>query len=81
MYGITDDTLITQFDNLGRDHDATLIIKVLRICRQANLKLNKDKCLFQCTSIPFFAEIMLQSRVSSHPRDVQALIAMPPHKC
>ena len=30
------------FDNMGRDHDATLD-NVLRICKQSNLKLNKDK--------------------------------------
>ena len=37
--------LIEGFNVMGRDNDATLN-KVLRICRQANLKLNKDKCLF-----------------------------------
>ena len=50
-FGITDDILITGFDELGRDHNMTLD-NVLRISRQANLKLNKDKCLFRCTSIP-----------------------------
>ena len=36
--------LIAGFDEQGRNHDATLD-KVLRVCRQANLKPNKDKCL------------------------------------
>ena len=42
MFGIADNILIAWFDDIGRDHDAT-VDKVLRICRQANLKLNKDK--------------------------------------
>ena len=50
--------LIAGFDHMGRDYDATLN-KVLRICRQANLKLNKDKCLFWSIGIPFFGEVMI----------------------
>ena len=57
VFGIADDILIAGFDDMGRDHDATLI-SVLRICRQVNLKLNKDKCLFQCTCIPFFGKVI-----------------------
>ena len=52
-FGITDYILIAQFDELGTDHDA-ILDKVLRIYRQANLKLNRDKYLFRCTSIPFW---------------------------
>ena len=40
VFGIADDILIEGFDEMGRAHDATLN-KVLRICRWANLKLNK----------------------------------------
>ena len=32
-------------NRVGRDHDE-MLEKVLQICRQANLKHNKDKCLF-----------------------------------
>ena len=46
------DVLITGFDEQGKDHDATLD-RVVRVCRQTNLNLNKDKHLFRCTSIPF----------------------------
>ena len=56
VFGIADDVLITGC-NMARDHDATLNT-LLRICRQASLKLNKDKCLFRCTSIPFFGEVI-----------------------
>ena len=54
-FGIADDILIAVFNDISREHDATLS-KVLRICRQANLKLNKDKCLFMGTNIPLFCE-------------------------
>ena len=42
VFGIVYDIIIAGFQDIGRDHDATLN-KVLRICRQANSKLNKDK--------------------------------------
>ena len=41
VFSIADDILIARFDELGRDHDATLG-KMLRICGQENLKLNRD---------------------------------------
>ena len=59
MFGIADDIVIAGFDDMGRDHDATLD-KVLRICRYTSLKLNKGKCLFRCTKILFFIEVRLQ---------------------
>ena len=42
--GIPNDILITGFDEMGRDHKATLD-KVLKLGRQANLKLNDNKCI------------------------------------
>ena len=80
VFGIEDFILIAGFNNMKRNHDA-ILDKVLRIQRQANLKLNKEKCLFWCTSIPFFGEVILWSGVSLDPRKVQALTAMPPSKC
>ena len=44
VFGIGNDILFAHFDEQGKDHDATLDI-VRRVCRQVNLKLNKDKCL------------------------------------
>ena len=35
VFGIVDNILIAEFDDMGRDHDATLY-KVLRICRQTS---------------------------------------------
>ena len=57
MFFIVDDILIVGFNDRCRDHDATFN-KVLRICRQASLKVNEDKFLFWCTSIPFFREVI-----------------------
>ena len=56
-FSIADDILIAGFDKQEKDHNATLD-KVLTICRQANMKLNKDKCLFRCTSIPISGKII-----------------------
>ena len=77
VFSITDAILIVGFDELGRYHNATLD-KVLRIYRQANLKLNKDKCLFRFTGIPFFGEAISKHGVSLDPSKVQALTDMPP---
>ena len=53
VFVIADDILITGFNGMDRDHNA-IPDKVLWICRQAHLKLNKDKYLFRCTSTTFF---------------------------
>ena len=52
-FGIADDTLVVGYDVDGKDHNNSLV-RVLQICRQENLKLNKDKCHFRCTSVPFW---------------------------
>ena len=78
VFSIADYVILTGFMEQGRDHDATLD-KVLRICRQANFKLNKGKCLFRCISIPFSGEVISQQGVSPDPIKVQAL-KMPPTK-
>ena len=79
VFTIADDILTAGFDELGRDHDVTLD-KVLRICRQANLKLHKNTCHFTCNSIPFFGEIISWQAVCPGPRKAQALVDMPPPK-
>ena len=51
--------------------------------QKANLKLNKDKYLFRCTSIPFFffyGEIISSHGVSHNPTKVQILLNIPPPK-
>ena len=78
-FGIANDIFIAGFDGEGKDDDETLE-KVLQMCRQANLKQNKDKCHFMCSSIPFFGKLISQQCVSQEPRKVQALKDMPPTK-
>ena len=51
----TADILVVGYDGDGKDHDDTLK-KVLQICRQGNLIINKDKCHFRYTSLPFLAK-------------------------
>ena len=40
------------YEKDGTDHDET-VYRVLKQCQDVNLKLNKEKCHFRCTSIPF----------------------------
>ena len=77
--GIADGILIAGFDVDGREHDARLE-QVLQRCRQANLKLSKEKCLFRQTSIPFFSEVILRHRVSPGPTKVKAFTNILPCK-
>ena len=79
VFGIADDILIACFNELGMGHSAA-VDKVLRICRQANLKLNTNNCLFRCTCNAFFSEIISQQGVGLDYRKVQALTDMPPPK-
>ena len=60
--GIADDILVIGYDNDGKDHDKA-VYSVLKQCQDVNLKLNKDKCHFRCTSILFFGEIVSRDGV------------------
>ena len=64
---IVNDTLIAGFGELVIGHTETLN-KVLQVSRQACLRLNKDKYLFRCTSIPFFGKVISQQSISLDPR-------------
>ena len=63
-----------RFDEHGKDHGQTSE-KILWVCRQANLKLNKDECLFRCTNIAFFDKITSWQGVSPNLRKVHVLTA------
>ena len=76
VFDIAYDTLIATFNEPSKDHDEQ-VEKVLWVCRQANLKLNKYKCLFRCTSLPSFGEVVSQQDVDLHARKIQALTDMP----
>ena len=49
VFSIADDILVAGYEAYGKDPDKM----VQQIFRQLNLKLNKDKCHFRCTSVPF----------------------------
>ena len=43
IFCIADDRIIVGYDKDGADHD-DMLRKVLKLCRQENLKLNINKC-------------------------------------
>ena len=53
-----------------------MLEKVLQIYRQLNLKVNKNKCLFRCASIPFFGKMISWQGVSLNSSKIQALMDM-----
>ena len=57
VFGIADDILVVCYHSDGKEHDNTLQ-KVLKIYRQVNLKLSRDKCHFRCISVPVFDEVI-----------------------
>ena len=57
VFSIPEDNLIAGISEQAKDHDETSE-KTLWVCRQANLRLNKGKYTFRCTSIPFFGEVI-----------------------
>ena len=71
MFGIADNILVVCYDSNWTDHDK-MLCRVLQICKEnlTKLKLNKDKCHFRCTSVPFFGEITSRQcmRPVSHPK-------------
>ena len=68
--------LVIGYNENGVDHDVA-IHKVLRLCKEVSLKLNKDKCHFRCTSIPFFGKVILRDGVQPDPQKFKALMEMP----
>ena len=78
VVGMTDDILVVGYKDNSRDHDDT-VQRVLQQCREVNLKLNKDKCHFRCTSIPFFREVISRNGVQAGSQKIKALMDMPSH--
>ena len=62
VLGIADDILVIGYDKDGTDDDEA-VYNVLRQCQDVNLKLNKEKCHFRCTSIPFFGKVVSREGV------------------
>ena len=73
VFGIADDILVIGYNKDRADHDEA-VYSVLRQCQDVNLKLNKDKCHFRCTSIPFFGEVVSREGVQPDPQKVKAFL-------
>ena len=78
IFGITDDILVVDYEDNGRDDDDT-VQKVLQRCRKVNVKLNKDKCHFRCTFIPFFGEVISRNVVQQDPQKARPSWICHPH--
>ena len=76
VFGIADDILVIGYDKDGTDHDEA-VYKVLKWCQDMNLKLNKEKCHFRCTSISFFGEVVSRQGIQPDPQKVRVLTEMP----
>ena len=76
VFGIADDILVIGYDKDGTDHDDA-VYKVLRQYQDVNLKLNKSKCHFRCTSIPFFGEVVSREGIQPDPHKIRDLTKMP----
>ena len=77
IFDIMDDILVIGYDDNGTDHH-TMVHKVLKRCEEVNLKLNKEKCHFRCTSIPFLREVISKRVVQPDLQKIKALMDMPP---
>ena len=79
VFGIAYDILVIGYDKDGADHGEA-VYNVLKWCQDVNLKLNKDKCHFNCTSIPFFGKVVSRDGVHLDLWKIKALTEMPAPK-
>ena len=77
VFGIVDDILVIRYYDDGTDHNE-MVYKVLQRCKEVNLKLNKEKCHFRCTFIPFFGEGILRREVQPDPQKIKVLMDTTP---
>ena len=75
VFGIADNILVIVDEKDGADHDEA-VYNVLRQYQDVNLKLNKNKCYFRCTSIPFFGKVVSREGVQPDLQKVRALAKM-----
>ena len=79
IFGIAGGILGVGYDTDGKDHDE-MLQQVLQICRQVNLKHNKDICYFGCASVQFFGGVISRHGVQPNPWKLKALPDMLPPK-
>ena len=75
VFGIPDDILVIGYNKDGADHDEA-VYSVLEQSQYVNLKLNKDKCHFRCTSILFLGEVVSRKGIKPDPQKVRVLTNM-----
>ena len=51
VFGLADDIFVVGYEADGKDHDKHYE-EYYRFAEEVNLKLNKGKCHFRCTSVP-----------------------------
>ena len=79
VFDIADDILVVGYEADGKDHDK-ILRRVVKMCKQVNLKLNKDKCHFRCTSVQLFGEIISRQGMKLDTQMLKDLMEMPPPK-
>ena len=79
VFGIEDNILVKGYEKDGVDHEVAVYSK-LEQCQDVNLKLNKDKFHFRCTSILFFGKVVSRKGIQPDPQKVRALTQMPAPK-
>ena len=75
VFGIADDFIVVGYKADSKGHDQRKQ-RVLHICRQVNLKLNKEKCHFRCSSVLFFVEVISWHGIKQDPQKLKALMEM-----
>ena len=71
---IVDDILVWGEDL--KQHDERLE-KVLQRAKERNLKLNRDKCKFRSTQVPYIGHLLTDEGLKADPGKVQAILDMP----
>ena len=79
IFGFADDILVIGYDEDGADHNKA-VYNVPRQCREVNLKLNKYRCHFRCTTIPFIGKVVSRKCIQPDPQKIKALTNMPAPK-
>lgn len=59
-----------------RDHDSNLA-NLLKRCREKNIKLGRDKSVFNCAEIPFMGHLITRDGLKPDPAKVEAIKKMP----
>ena len=76
-FDVVYDIVILGYNADGRNHDRALR-QVKQVCCWENLKLNKNKCHFKYSKIPFVMEVISGEGIQPHHKKLHALTEMLP---